>query len=51
MDQPKIARMLRLMKLMSGNINYSVEELSERLEMSDRTIYRYIDAFKNATLF
>ena len=48
MDQPKIERMLRLMKLMSGNINYSVEELSERLEMSDRTIYRYIDTFKNA---
>jgi len=48
MDQPKIERMLRLMKLMSGNINYSVEELSEKLEMSDRTIYRYIDTFKNS---
>ena len=48
MDQPKIERMLRLMKMMSGNINYSVEELSEKLEMSDRTIYRYIDTFKNA---
>ena len=48
MDQPKIERMLRLMKMMSGNINYSVEELSEKLEMSDRTIYRYIDTFKNS---
>jgi len=48
MDQPKIERMLRLMKLMSGNINYSVEELSEKLEMSDRTIYRYIDTFRAA---
>ncbi len=48
MDQPKIERMLRLMKLMSGNINYSVEELSSKLEMSDRTIYRYIDTFKSA---
>lgn len=48
MDQPKIERMLRLMKMMSGNINYSVEELAERLDMSDRTIYRYIDTFKNA---
>ena len=27
MDQPRIQRMLRLMKMMSGNINYSVEEL------------------------
>ena len=48
MDQSKIERMLRLMKMMSGNINYSVEELSEKLEMSDRTIYRYINTFKNA---
>jgi len=48
MDQPKVERMLRLMKMMSGNINYSVDELSEKLEMSERTIYRYIDTFKAA---
>ena len=48
MDQPKVERMLRLMKYMSGNINYSVDELAERLEMSPRTIYRYIDTFKSA---
>ena len=48
MDQPKIQRLLRLMKLMSGNINYSVEELAEKLGASDRTIYRYIDTFKAA---
>ena len=48
MDQPKVERMLRLMKYMSGNVNYSVEELAEKLDMSYRTIYRYIDTFKNA---
>lgn len=48
MDQPKFERMLRLMKMMSGNINYTIDELSERLEMSQRTIYRYIDTFKSA---
>lgn len=48
MDQLKQDRMLRLMKMMSGNINYTIEELSERLEMSPRTIYRYIDTFKNS---
>ena len=48
MDQPKVERMLRLMKMMSGNINYTVEELAERLDMSYRTIYRYIDTFKSA---
>ena len=26
MDQPKIERLLRLMKMMSGNINYIIEE-------------------------
>ncbi len=48
MDQPKIERMLRLMRYMSGNINYTVKELAERLDMSERTIYRYIDTFKGA---
>lgn len=48
MDQPKIERMLRLMKMMSGPVNYSVSQLADRLEMSERTIYRYVDTFKNA---
>ena len=38
--------MLRLMKMMSGNINYTVEELGEKLGISYRSIYRYIDTFK-----
>ena len=46
MDQPKIERMLRLMKMMSGNINYTVEELGDKLGISYRSIYRYIDTFK-----
>ena len=48
MDQPKIERMLRLMKYMSGNVNYTIDELAEKLDMSYRTIYRYIDTFKAA---
>lgn len=48
MDQPKIERMLRLMALLSGNIDYTVDELADKLEMSQRTIYRYIDTFKAA---
>lgn len=46
MDQPKIERMLRLMKMMSGNMNYTVEELGEKLGISYRSVYRYIDTFK-----
>lgn len=48
MDQQKTERMLRLMRLMSGSINYSVAELSEYLGISERTIYRYMDVFKKA---
>ncbi|MFR9502874.1 MAG: HTH domain-containing protein [Rikenellaceae bacterium] len=48
MDQPKIERLLRLMKLLTANNSYSVDELAERLSMSRRTIYRYIDTFREA---
>ena len=48
MDQPKMERLLRLMKLMSGSVNYSLEQLSRKLDMSERTIYRYIDTFKES---
>jgi predicted DNA-binding transcriptional regulator YafY len=48
MDQPKIERLLRLMKMMTGNISYTVSDLSKRLNMSVRTIYRYIDTFREA---
>lgn len=48
MDQPKIERLLRLMKLLTANTSYSVDELAHRLSMSRRTVYRYIDTFREA---
>ena len=48
MDQPKMERMLRLMALLSSNIMYTVGELADKLGMSPRTIYRYLDTFKEA---
>lgn len=48
MDQYKIERVLRLMKLMSGSVNFTVDELADRLGISYRSIYRYIDTFKSA---
>lgn len=48
MDQPKLERMLKLMKLMTGNINYTINDLAERLDTSYRSIYRYIETFKDA---
>lgn len=41
-------RMLRLMKYLSSNVNYTIGELSDKLEMSPRTVYRYLDTFKSA---
>ena len=48
MDQPKIERLLRLMKMLTGNVTYTVGELADRLDMSVRTVYRYIDTFREA---
>lgn len=48
MDQPKIERLLRLMRLMSGTTYYTIQDLQDTLGMSERTIYRYIDTFKAA---
>lgn len=48
MNQPKIERLLRLMKMMSGNINYTIDELADKLGTSYRSIYRYIDTFKES---
>lgn len=47
MDQPKLERLLRIMQLLTDKKRkYSVDELSVILEMSGRTIYRYIDTFR-----
>lgn len=48
MDQPKIERMLRLMRLMTGNTSLTIGDLSERLNATPRTIYRYIDTIRDA---
>lgn len=48
MDQPKVERMLRLMQYLTGNVNYTLEELCEKLDMSRRTFFRYLDTFKSA---
>ena len=47
MDQPKIERMLRLMRMMASNTNYTVDELAEILGTTYRSIYRYIETFKD----
>jgi predicted DNA-binding transcriptional regulator YafY len=48
MDQPKLDRLLRLMKMLTGNTTYPIIELANRLETTERTIYRYIETFRDA---
>ena len=47
MDQPRVERVFRLMRLMSGNAFFTVGQLAEKLSVSCRSIYRYIDTFKS----
>ncbi|MBN2764909.1 MAG: transcriptional regulator [Paludibacteraceae bacterium] len=48
MDQPKLERLLRLMKLLTANNSLTVDEIAEKLCISARSVYRYIDTFKDA---
>ena len=48
MDQPKIIRLLDIMKYLVGPTYYSIDEMAKRINTSSRTIYRYIDSLKEA---
>ena len=48
MDQPKIERMLRFMQFLSSNTKYTLDELTDKLGLSKRSLFRYIDTFKAA---
>ncbi|MDP4290573.1 MAG: WYL domain-containing protein [Bacteroidota bacterium] len=48
MDQPKFERLLRLMKMLTANNSLTVEEIADRLSISVRSVYRYVDTFRDA---
>ena len=48
MDQPKLERLLRLMKLLTANNYLTVDEIAARLSITPRSVYRYIDTFRTA---
>jgi len=48
MDQAKLEKMLMLMKELSDNEQTSVLDLARQMKITPRTIYRYIDTFKDA---
>ena len=48
MTQSMIDRLLRIMKLLTDNTMYSIEDIAPRLNISARTVYRYINGFRDA---
>ena len=48
MDQTKIVKLLRLMKLLTGNVNRTIDQLAKEMGITPRTVYRYIDDIREA---
>lgn len=48
MEQPKIVKILRLMKLLTGNVNRTIDQLADDMGTTSRSIYRYIDTIREA---
>lgn len=48
MDQPKIGRLLRLMVMMTGNTNSTIEDFAYSLKTTMRTVYRYIGTIRSS---
>lgn len=48
MDHGRIDRLLRLMLMLSSNVDYTIPELADKLEISRRSVFRYLDSFRRA---
>ena len=48
MEQDRFDRQLRLLMTLTQNRRQTVEELSESLKMTKRSIYRYMGSFRQA---
>ncbi len=49
-SQAKLRKMLEIIILMSGNLRYTIDEIAQKADITQRTVYRYIDTFKQAGL-
>ena len=47
MDQPKIERLLRLIMLMASKADHTIEDMSVKLGITSRSVYRYIDTLRD----
>ncbi|HET8837802.1 MAG TPA: WYL domain-containing transcriptional regulator [Flavobacteriaceae bacterium] len=48
MSQYKLSKLLRLLMLLNGSRNYSKDELMERFDMAESSVYRYLNTFEEA---
>lgn len=48
MDQTKIVKMLRLMKLLTVNVSRTIDQVAKEMGITPRTVYRYIDDIREA---
>lgn len=48
MDQTKISKLLRLMKLLTGNVSRTIDQLATEMGITSRTVYRYIDTIRES---
>ena len=48
MDQPKLVKILRLMKLLTGNVSRTIDQLAVEMGITPRSVYRYIDDIRDA---
>ena len=48
MDQTKIAKLLRLMKLLTGNVSRTIDSLAAEMGVTTRTVYLYIDTIRES---
>jgi len=48
MEQAKIVKMLRLMKLLTGNVSRTIDKVAKEMGITPRTVYRYIDDIREA---
>ncbi len=48
MDTHKISRLLRLMKLLTGNVSTTIDQLAAQMNTTSRTVYRYIETIRDA---
>ena len=48
MDQTKITKLLRLMKLLTGIVSRTIDQLAVEMGITPRTIYRYIDTIRES---